>query len=50
MLLIVFAILVVMALAGLVAAVAANPEHGSGGPRAIRVPEQVSKLRNRIEP
>lgn len=50
MLLIVFALLVVMALAGLVAAVAANSDEGSAHPRAIRVPERVSKLRNRIEP
>lgn len=50
MLLIVVALLVVMALAGLVAAVAANPEDGSAGPRAIRVSERVSKLRDSIEP
>ncbi|MGI8700753.1 MAG: hypothetical protein ACR2JU_06030 [Nocardioidaceae bacterium] len=50
MLLFVAALIVVMALAGLVAAVAASSEHDSAAPRAIRVSDRMSKLRDRIEP
>lgn len=50
MVLIVSALLIVMALAGLVAALAATSEHGPGNPRAIRVPDRMSELRRRLEP
>lgn len=50
MLLIVVALLVVMALAGLVAAVAAPIDHGRAQPLAVRVSDRLSKLRDRIEP
>ncbi len=50
MLLIVVALLVVMALAGFVAVVAASPERGASIPRPVRVSDRMTKLRDRIEP
>lgn len=50
MLLIVVALLVVMGLAGLVAAVAAAPERGQSILRPVRVSDRVTRLRDRLEP
>ena len=50
MLLIIVAMVVVMALAGLVAAFVAYPERGEPIPHAAWLSEQMTRLRDRIEP
>jgi hypothetical protein len=50
MLLILVALIVVMALAGLVTAFAAFPDRGQQIPHAPRVTHQMNKIRDRIQP
>jgi hypothetical protein len=50
MLFILVALLVVMALAGLVAAFVAYPDRGEPIPHAAWLSDQMAKLRDRIEP
>jgi hypothetical protein len=50
MLLILVALLVVMALAGLVTVFAAYPERGERIPNAPRLTDQLNKLRDRMHP
>jgi hypothetical protein len=50
MLLIIVALVVVMALAGLVTAFAAYPDRGEPIPHAPRLSDQMNKLRDRIDP
>jgi hypothetical protein len=47
---IVVALMLVMALAGLVAAYVAYPDRGEPIPHAAWLSERMTKLRNRIEP
>ncbi len=49
MLLILFALLAVMALAGLVAAFAAFPERGQSIPHRVRVSDRMNAPRDRFE-